>query len=573
MVLLDRFVVERDHRAFDSLVQLHAPMVLAAARRIAPKAADDVAQIVFTELARRAGSLRRLQSLGAWLHRVTLSQARLAVRQEIRSRTKHEAYALAMNTSSAASADPMDEALPHLDAALGDLSAADRDLIFLRYHERLSFRVAADRLGKSEASLRQQASRAIDRLALSLKKRGVVVPAGSLTLGLSTLIAPSEAAAANVALMAIAARTSTAPLPWTTSWTTTWAITSNATKATLAAAALLLAISIPLSLHLNSAPQSSLSTARASSAGKAATRKSGEPSPAPLVIATSGTAAEATRAQEAGQIEAKNYSFAQVPLGDVLIKLAGDAHLELFSSVKKRDLRVNVIGRMTPFDAIQAACDQLHLRLRQEGSIWIVEEQTAPMTRLASSFIPGTEALQNARPQTYEMVCAGVGDVLRFLATDARLDFVLLPDDHPLMQKTVTFRCEASPFVVLERVCNATGATLRQGESTGIWQITDASSAPVSASSSLTREAALKTPQPVMEFAFAKANLNDVLRFLARQANIALTLPPDDAPISRTSVTFKLRTTPLQALDTITQSYGLHLTEAGGWWRVLPAAP
>lgn len=571
LALLERFVVQHDHRAFDSLVQLHAPMVLAAARRIAPKAAEDVAQIVFTELARRAGSLRRIQSLGAWLHRVTLSQARLAVRQEIRTRSKHAAYALAMNTMSVASADPMDEALPHLDAALGDLSAADRDLIFMRFHERLPFKVAADRLGKSEASLRQQASRAIDRLTLSLKKRGVVVPAGSLALVLGTLIAPAEVAAADTALIAVAARTATTPLSWTTSRTTTWAITSNATKATLAAAAALVAIAIPLSLHLNRAPQSIISTTEAPSAGEATTKKKRERSPAPLVIPSSTFTTDAPRDQLARQIEMKNYSLAQAPINNVLIDLADEAHIELFSTVKGDDLRVNVIGRMAPFDAIKACCDQLQLRLFQEGTIWIVEQQSARRTRPTSPALPGTEALRNARPQTYTMVAASVRDVLRFLATDAQLDFVLLPDDHPLMQKTVTFRCEASPFVVLERVCNAMDATLQQGPSTGIWQITDASHGLMAPGASRTREAALQSPQPVMEFAFAKANLNDVLRYLARQANIHLTLPPDDVPVSNTAVTFKLRTTPLKALETVTRSYGLQLSESGGRWWARPA--
>ncbi len=88
---------------------------------------------------------------------------------------------------------------------------------------------------------------------------------------------------------------------------------------------------------------------------------------------------------------------------------------------------------------------------------------------------------------------------------------------------------------------------------------------------SRTREAALQSPQPVMEFAFAKANLNDVLRYLARQANIHLTLPPDDVPVSNTAVTFKLRTTPLKALETVTRSYGLQLSESGGRWWARPA--
>jgi hypothetical protein len=53
-----------------------------------------------------------------------------------------------------------------------------------------------------------------------------------------------------------------------------------------------------------------------------------------------------------------------------------------------------------------------------------------------------------------------LGDVLRFLATDAGINFFALPDDNPINQKLVTFSIRASPFAALESLCLANGAVL-----------------------------------------------------------------------------------------------------------------
>src|SRR5262245_46268638 len=59
--------------AFRELVRRHLPMVFSAARRIVGDAqlAEEVAQTVFTTLARKAGSLEPSQVVGGWLYNTT----------------------------------------------------------------------------------------------------------------------------------------------------------------------------------------------------------------------------------------------------------------------------------------------------------------------------------------------------------------------------------------------------------------------------------------------------------------------------------------------------------------------
>src|SRR5437867_2981932 len=69
---LERFTAQRDETAFAALVQRHGGMVLGVARRVLhhQQDAEDVFQAAFLILARKATSIRRQESVGAWLHQV-----------------------------------------------------------------------------------------------------------------------------------------------------------------------------------------------------------------------------------------------------------------------------------------------------------------------------------------------------------------------------------------------------------------------------------------------------------------------------------------------------------------------
>jgi RNA polymerase sigma factor (sigma-70 family) len=193
--LLEAWVKHQRQVDFTEIVRRHLGLVRGIARRQLDRdQAEDIAQRVFTILARKASSLGELRSLSAWLHRVTLLQCRSAIRRKVRDRRNQEAAMETLRTADAR--DPLAEALPHLDAAIGDLSDSDRELILLRYSEGLTFSQAARRTGRKEAALRQQAGRAVEKLSGMLRRRGVSVPAVTLTTGLGVHLAGSSTATA-----------------------------------------------------------------------------------------------------------------------------------------------------------------------------------------------------------------------------------------------------------------------------------------------------------------------------------------------------------------------------------------
>src|SRR5919109_4372473 len=70
--LLEIFLAQREETAFVALLKRHGPMVLQVCRRIQGNEhdAEDVFQATFLLLARKADSIRKLDSVASWLHGV-----------------------------------------------------------------------------------------------------------------------------------------------------------------------------------------------------------------------------------------------------------------------------------------------------------------------------------------------------------------------------------------------------------------------------------------------------------------------------------------------------------------------
>jgi type II secretory pathway component GspD/PulD (secretin) len=76
---------------------------------------------------------------------------------------------------------------------------------------------------------------------------------------------------------------------------------------------------------------------------------------------------------------------------------------------------------------------------------------------------------------------------------------------------------------------------------------------------------------PTRPYEFSKAVLGDVIRFLATDAGISFFSLPEGSPEADRLITFSLKASPFQALETLTKANGLSLILDGGIWYVRPA--
>lgn len=194
--LLREFCATRDDAAFRTLVQRHAGMVRATALRITGQAelADEIAQGVFVLLVSKAPSLQPADTLGPWLHRVAVLQAKANVRKESRRSVLLQAWAAKQTADEPADDAAWQEALPALDEAIHALPTQDQRLVVMRFYERASYRDAGLALGgKSADAVRMQLQRALERMGEFLRRRGVVLSLAALTglLGSAGKVEPS----------------------------------------------------------------------------------------------------------------------------------------------------------------------------------------------------------------------------------------------------------------------------------------------------------------------------------------------------------------------------------------------
>ena len=220
--LLRRYAETGSESAFSELVTRHLPLVYSAALRQVNgdvHLAQDVAQCVFSDLARKAASVaRRLsaesQVLSGWLYTSTRFAASKLVRAE-RRRDRREHKALAMSETVTAPASHFDtewEYLrPALDDAMSQLTTKDRDAVLLRYFEGKELKAVGTALGLSEDAARMRVSRALERLRASFAERGLTLSATALAAVISghAVHAAPFGLAATISNVSIAAATST----------------------------------------------------------------------------------------------------------------------------------------------------------------------------------------------------------------------------------------------------------------------------------------------------------------------------------------------------------------------------
>jgi RNA polymerase sigma factor (sigma-70 family) len=177
--LLARFVRSRDAAAFAGLVELHGRLVWNVCRRVLQhqQDAEDAFQATFVVLARRAGAIRRHESLTSWLYGVAY---RVAVRARQRRRALREQGMISSSEPHEPPPGVWHELRPILDDEVSRLPRKYREPVVLCYFEGQTHAEAGRTLGWPTGTVAGRLARARDLLRRRLVRRGIAAPAAGL---------------------------------------------------------------------------------------------------------------------------------------------------------------------------------------------------------------------------------------------------------------------------------------------------------------------------------------------------------------------------------------------------------
>ena len=248
--LLRQYRETGSESAFRELVDRYVNLVYSTALRSVggdAHRAQDVGQIVFADLARKASKISPDVMLGGWLHRHTCFTAANVMRGE-RRRQVREQQAMEMKAMHEETAPDFSQIAPVLDDAINALGDEDRAAILLRFFEQRDFRTVAERLGINEDTARMRVRRALEKLESLLKRKGIITTASALGIAVST----HAIQAAPTGFAAVAA---TAALAGTTAAATTAAVTKAIAMTTLQKTMISFSIAAALGVSLYEAIQ------------------------------------------------------------------------------------------------------------------------------------------------------------------------------------------------------------------------------------------------------------------------------------------------------------------------------
>jgi RNA polymerase sigma factor (sigma-70 family) len=175
---IKQYAATGDNVAFNTLVEQYVGLVFSACLRQLKDRhlAEDATQAVFILLSQKAGSLRQAY-LAGWL--LTVSRYACANIRKNQMRRQRREQAVAMKSIVATEESRVD-LLDLLDAALGQLKAADREALVLRYLKEQTLDEVAEQLGVSQEAARKRVERGIERLRLYFSRRGMTTTVAAL---------------------------------------------------------------------------------------------------------------------------------------------------------------------------------------------------------------------------------------------------------------------------------------------------------------------------------------------------------------------------------------------------------
>ncbi|HWW01395.1 MAG TPA: sigma-70 family RNA polymerase sigma factor [Candidatus Acidoferrum sp.] len=241
--LLRDYAERHDEAAFTELVTRHTDLVYSAALRQAdsPDLARDVAQSVFSDLARKAGAVAAQMtesgSLVGWLYRSTRFAALNQLRGD-RRRLTYERQAMEHLISNSEPAPNWEGLRPLIDESMAGLGEEDRDAVLLRFFKGYDFKGVGLALGVSDDAAQKRVSRAVERLREELVRRGLTTSAAGLcaTVAAHAVQAAPAGLATTIASAALAAGTTLTTAVTATKAIATTMLQKTAITVTIAAA-------------------------------------------------------------------------------------------------------------------------------------------------------------------------------------------------------------------------------------------------------------------------------------------------------------------------------------------------
>lgn len=164
---------EGDQVAWKVVVDAYAPRVFGLIRAQCgdPELAEEIVQSAFCTVAQKISDYKEFGRFDAWVFRIAMNRLRDEMRRRKRQARPMEEASLVGLSGGESAAEPSLEPveLRALDAALSELSEADRQIIDLRHVGGMSFRQISEFLEEPVGTLLARHHRALKKLKEALQ--------------------------------------------------------------------------------------------------------------------------------------------------------------------------------------------------------------------------------------------------------------------------------------------------------------------------------------------------------------------------------------------------------------------